>query len=571
MWPQDLDALVVGAGFGGIYQLKKLLDQGLNVKAIDKAGDVGGTWYWNRYPGAMSDTRSFLYRYSWDHEDLVEYPWDSEYLQGPEILKYLEHVVERHHLRPHFQFGTEMLGADWSDSERRWTVALSTGEVVKTTYLVTALGLLSRTNFPQIHNLDQFAGELYHTAAWPRDADLRGKRVGVIGNGSTGVQLITALAKSEELQQLLCFQRNPQYTVPAGNGPVTREARKALNENYRAVWEEAMRSKFAFGIHETTRTTASVSAEERERIYEEAWAKGNGFCFMFETFGDISIDEAANTAAADFIQRKIRAIVQDKEKARKLCPTQWYARRPLCDSNYYEQFNRANVDIVDIKTHPITELTPAGIKTADGRVYELDVLICATGFDAVDGNYTRMCVRGRGGETLKDHWAETGPTSYLGMSVANFPNLFMVLGPNGPFSNQPPAIESQVDFIAELIARAESTAPRATVRGPASAQANGFTMPEPTQAQGGSQTQEAGPGVVCRGVIEAELEAEKSWTEHCERISADSLFRRVDSWIFGKNIPGKKAATVFYFGGLGAYRKEVRDRIEDDLRGFRVS
>ncbi|KAK0124157.1 hypothetical protein ONS95_009140 [Cadophora gregata] len=557
---QYLDALVVGTGFGGIYQLKMLRDQGLKVKAIDKASDVGGTWYWNRYPGAMSDTYSLLYRFSWDHQDLMEYPWNTQYLQGPDILKYLQHVVKRHDLRKDMQFETEMQSAEWNESEGRWIVGLSTGETWSVKYLVTGLGLLSKTNFPAIPNLEKFEGELYHSANWPRDADLKGKRVGVIGNGSTGVQLITAIAQQDEVKELLCFQRNPQYTVPAGNGKLSQQERQEINENYQEIWEKAKQSYFAFGFDETSRPTFSVSPEEREKIYEEAWRIGNGFRFMFWTFGDIAVDEKANVEAQDFIKKKIRQIVKDPEKARKLCPTELYARRPLCDSGYYEQFNRDNVDIVDIKTNPITELTPVGVKTADGKVYELDVLICATGFDAVDGNYTRIAIKGREGESLKDHWSAIGPTSYLGIMVPNFPNLFMILGPNGPFANLPPAIEAQVEIISDLIARTEqSTSAKATrqkneVNGANGAHANGSTKGEKP----------------IRGVIEAEREAEDNWTQRCEKLSASSLFRKVDSWVFGKNIPGKKKAVMFYFGGLGPYIKEASGLVED-MKGFRIS
>ncbi|KAL5315207.1 hypothetical protein ACEPPN_017858 [Leptodophora sp. 'Broadleaf-Isolate-01'] len=534
---QFLDALVVGTGFGGIYQLKKLRDQGLKVKAIDKATDVGGTWYWNRYPGAMSDIS-----------------------KGPDILKYLEHVVKRHGLRKDMQFETELLSADWNESESRWVVGLSTGETVSVKYLVTGLGLLSKTNFPAIPNLDKFQGELYHTANWPKDADLRGKRVGVIGNGSTGVQLITAIGKADEVKQLLCFQRNPQYSVPAGNGVLSPQERKQINDNYEEIWDQAKQSLFAFGFEETARPTFSVTPEEREKIYEESWQKGNGFRFMFWTFGDITVDENANLEAQEFIRKKIRQTVKDPEKARKLCPTELYARRPLCDSGYYEQFNRDNVDIVDIKANPITELTPEGIKTSDGTLYDLDVIICATGFDAMDGNYTRIAIKGRGGESLKEHWAEMGPTSYLGIMVPNFPNLFMIAGPNGPFSNLPPAIETQVEIISDLIARAER---QNSVNG--SAEANGTNGASRVNANG-----HPNDGVK-HGVIEAEREAEDKWTQRCEELSAASLFRKVDSWVFGKNIPGKKNAVMFYFGGLGPYRKEVAALVKDNMKGFRIS
>ncbi|KAH8656264.1 hypothetical protein BGZ61DRAFT_372633 [Ilyonectria robusta] len=535
METQYLDALVVGAGFGGIYQLKKLLAQGLNVKAIDMADDVGGTWYWNHYPGAMSDTQSVLYRYSWDLEDLKTYPWGEHYLQGPEILQYLRHVVQKYDLRKHFEFNTELLSAQWDDDERRWVVVLSTNKVLRVKYLITALGLLSKTNFPQIRNLDKYEGELYHTARWPDNVDLKGKRVGVIGNGSTGVQLITATAKANEVKQLLSFQRNPQYSVPAGNGAVSAEHRKQINDTYEEIWDQAKNSLFAYGFPESTRPTFSVTPEEREQIFEDAWQKGNGFRFMFATFSDITVNEEANKVAADFIRNKIRQTVKDPEKAEKLCPTEFYARRPLCDTGYYEQFNRDNVDVVDIKKNPIAEFTSKGIKTADGKIYELDVVICATGFDAVDGNYTRIAIKGRNGETLRDHWSETGPTSYLGICVPNFPNLFMITGPNGPFSNLPPAIECHVEIISGLVSTAEK---------------NGH-MPQ-------------------HGIIEAEPQVEKDWTDLCDQLSSRSLFRRIESsWIFGANVPGKKAVTMFWFGGLGAYRKKVQEILNDDMRGFK--
>lgn len=469
------------------------------------------------------------------------------------------------------QFETELLAAQWNDYERRWVVNLSTNEVLKVKYLITGLGLLSKTNFPNIPNLHTFAGELYHTARWPQDVSLKGKRVGVIGNGSTGVQLITAIAKSDETKQLLCFQRNPQYSVPSGDGPVAPELRKDINNRYGEIWDQAKDSLFGFGFEESKLPTMSVSPEERERIFEAAWQKGNGFRFMFWTFGDISYNEEANKAASDFIKNKIRKTVKDPEKARKLCPTEWYARRPLCDSGYYEQFNRPNVDIVDIKTNPITEMTPKGIKTADGVVYELDVIICATGFDAVDGNYTRIAIKGREGASLKDHWAESGPISYLGIAVPNFPNLFMISGPNGPFCNLPPAIETHVEMISDLIAKAEKNAWSGVngFQGP-----NGYHIVNGTSditTNGHDYSNGVVPHGKRHGVIEAEPEAELKWTELCDELSSKSLFRRIDSWIFGANVPGKTQTTMFYFAGLGPYRKTVKEIFEDNYRGFKFS
>ncbi|KAE9975207.1 hypothetical protein EG327_008520 [Venturia inaequalis] len=530
---QVIDALVVGAGFGGIYQVKKLRDQGLNVIGIDLAGDVGGTWYWNRYPGAMSDTESFLYRYSWDLEDLKTYPWSHRYVQGPDILKYLNHVVERHDLRRSFRFNTELISANWEESSERWIIATSTGITYKARYLITALGLLSKQNFPDIEGLESYEGEMYHTARWPETATLQGKRVAVIGNGSTGVQVITDIAK--DVKHLISFQRNPQYSVPSGDAPATPEYRQKVNDNYQELWKKAKDDElFGFGFTENVdRPLASVTKEERDAIFEKAWNQGGGFRFMFETFNDITTNVDANIAAQDFIKNKIRQTVTDPEKARKLLPTQYYARRPLCDGGYYKQFNRDNVSVVSLKDTPITTITPKGIKTSDGVEHEVDMIIFATGFDAVDGNYTRCQIKGRNGKSLKDHWSVRGATSYLGLSIPGFPNLFMITGPNGPFSNIPPAVETHVEFISAIIDSVDKT----------------------------SSTRKA--------VVKATEEAEEGWTDLCDEISKNSLFRKTDSWIFGANIAGKKNSVLFFFGGLGPYRKILRDVVEKGYKGYK--
>ena len=355
----------------------------------------------NRYPGAMSDTESYIYRFSWDKEDLVQYQWKEHYVKQPEVLAYLNHVVDRHDLRKHMQFNTELLSAEFDESTNRWRLQTSTDEVFTSKYLVTALGLLSKQNFPNYPGISSFKGELYHTGNFPKSYDFKNKTVGVIGCGSTGVQVITALGKAEQVKRLVCFQRTPQYSVPSGDGPVDPQYREGINNRYDEIWDQVRSSVVAFGFTESTTKTFDVSAEERERIYQDAWDKGNGFRFMFYTFCDITYDEAANEEACKFIRKKIAEIVKDPEKARKLTPKDFYARRPLCDSGYYQQFNRENVDIVDLKETPIVEFVEKGIKTKDGAVHELDVIIFATGFDAVDGNYTRMRIKGRGGESLR--------------------------------------------------------------------------------------------------------------------------------------------------------------------------
>ena len=540
------DALVVGAGFGGIYQLHRLRELGLSTIVIDAAGDVGGTWYWNRYPGAMSDTESYIYRYSWDKEDLSKYPWKEHYVKQPEVLAYLNHVVDRHDLRKNMQFNTQLIDAQWDQSSHRWIIKTDTNEEFRARYLVTALGLLSKTNFPNYPGIKSFKGEMYHTGSWPKSYDFTNKRVGVVGNGSTGVQVITALGQ-RPVKSLLCFQRTPQYSVPSGDGPVSPEYREKVNSNYDGIWNQLRNSAVAFGFEESNIPCMSVSPEERERIFEAAWQKGNGFRFMFWTFNDLTVSPEANEEACKFIRKKIRETVKDPAKAEKLCPTDYYARRPLCDGGYYDQFNRDNVDIVDLKSDPIINFTPNGITTRNSdtneeTTHDLDVVIFATGFDAVDGNYTRVAIKGRNGESLRDHWKETGPTTYLGICVPDFPNLFMITGPNGPFTNIPPTLETHVEFITELISQSESAR-------------------QQIPADHEKQREEI--------VVEATPQAEEGWTQLCRDLSDNSLFKKTDSWIFGANVPGKKNAVMFYFGGLKNYRAKLEEVKSNGYMGFK--
>ncbi|MEU6559392.1 flavin-containing monooxygenase [Nocardia nova] len=524
--PVDYDAIVIGAGFGGIYMLHKLRNElGLSVRAYDRAGGVGGTWYWNRYPGALSDTEGFVYRYSFDQDLLQDYDWYTRYLKQPDILAYLEHVVQRFGLAKDIQLNTGIEAAVFDESTNRWTVTTEQGETVTATYVVTALGLLSKINTPTIPGIETFAGDIIHTGAWPDEHELEGKRVGVIGNGSTGQQVIAAIAS--EVDHLTVFMRTPQYSVPAGDRYLTATEVADIKRDFDTIWDQVRNSSVAFGFEESTVPAMSISEEERQRVFQNNWDIGGGFRFMFGTFSDIATDPEANEAAAAFIRSKIKEIVKDPEKARVLTPTDLYARRPLCANDYYETFNRDNVSVADLKQHPIEQITPEGILTADGKIHELDVLILATGFDAVDGNYMAMDLRGRGGRTINEAWAN-GPTSYLGTTTHGFPNMFMVLGPNGPFTNLPPSIETQVDWIGKLIAKAQE-------RGAAA---------------------------------EPSVEAEQSWTETCQTIADMTLFPKVDSWIFGANVPGKTRTVMFYIGGLGNYRAQLAEVENADFRGI---
>ena len=523
----DYDAVVIGAGFGGIYAVHKLRNElGLTVRAFEKGGGVGGTWYFNRYPGAKSDTEGFVYRYSFDKELLQDYDWSTRYLEQEHILEYLNHVVDRFDLRRDIQLNTEVVGAAFDEDRDLWVIRTSTGEECTARYVVNGLGLLAKTNIPDIPGRDSFAGTLVHTNAWPEDLDLTGKRVGVIGTGSTGTQFIVAAPKIAG--HLTVFQRSPQYVVPSGNGPVDEAEVEQTKQDFDAIWGQVRNSMVAFGFEESGVEAMSVSEEERQRVFQENWDKGNGFRFMFGTFCDIATNPEANEAAAAFIRSKIAEIVEDPETASKLTPTDLYAKRPLCNEGYYETFNRDNVSLVSIKENPIEEITPQGVRTADGAEHELDVLVFATGFDAVDGNYRAMDLRGRGGQHVNQHWQEA-PTSYLGLTTAGFPNMFMILGPNGPFTNLPPSIETQVEFITDLIAKAERSGP---------------------------------------AVVEATAEAEEGWTATCNEIAHMTLFPKAESWIFGANIPGKKQTVMFYMGGLANYRTALGDVQSNDYQGF---
>lgn len=511
------DALVVGAGLGGIYQTLKLRELGLQTICIDKAPGVGGTWYWNRYPGAMSDTESYLYRYSWDKEDLRDYPWKTHYLYQPEILEYINHVVDRHDLRKHIRLNTLMTTATWVEEEQRWKVECGTGDVINTRFLIHALGILSTPNYPNIPGLKTFAGDLIHTACWP-EIDLSGKCVGIIGNGSTGIQVMTALAPT--VKRLISLQRSPQYSVPSGQGSVHNEYRDWVNENYDRIYDNVWKSSTGFGVPEAATKTMSVSADERKKLFQDCWDKGNGFRFMFSAFGDLTTSVEANQEACRFIHSKIDEIVKDPVKAAALKPTELYARRPLCDNGYYQIFNRDNVDIVSLRENPLKQVVPQGIMLSNGQKIELDVLILATGFDALEGSYLEVCIRGEGGRTLNDHW-RTGGATYAGVSCAGFPNMFLISGPQGPFANFPCAIESEVNFITACISHTRKQA---------------AIMPAGVPA-----------------CISVKSSAEQEWLSQCDKLAAPTVFKTTKSWIFGENVAGRSPKVKFYFGGLAAY------------------
>ncbi|MFI6367728.1 flavin-containing monooxygenase [Nocardia sp. NPDC050630] len=530
---REVDAVIVGAGMGGIMALRRLTaDLGLEAVVIDKAPGIGGTWYWNRYPGALSDTQSFMYQLPFEKELYQEQVtnWKTRYATGPEIRRYLEDAVDFWKLRDHFRLETELRSAVFDEESQTWWIETDKG-AFRARFLVTALGLLSRVNVPDFPGIESFQGRIVHTADWPADLDLADKRIGVIGNGSTGVQFMTEAAKV--VRHLTSFQRTPQYTVPAGNREWTDEELQHFKNTCEERWAEFAHVKIGFGIaEETTRNTLGVAPEVREEIFEWAWNKGGNYTFTNETFCDVTSDRAANEEAANFIRRKIAQIVQDPETARRLTPWEPFARRPICDSGYYQIFNQPNVRLVSLKETPIREFTESGVVTEDGMLHELDVLVLATGFDAVDGSYRGVEIRGRGGKTLREHWNE-GPRSHLGVAVAGFPNMFMVLGPNGPFVNLPPAIGLEAQWISRAIGSVLDT-----------------------------------PGAS----IELRPEAEEAWLRTCLDELKGSLFLETGSWIFGSNIPGKRKTKTanFFVGGLDKYIEIAESEAEQGYPSYQI-
>lgn len=526
------DVVIIGAGMGGIYQVHKLSQLGLSVRVIERAEGPGGTWYWNRYPGAMSDVHSTLYRYSWDKEDLQKYPWSHNYLNQKDILEYLNHVVDRHDLRKHMQFGTEVKSMKWNDQDYTWSIQTDDG-LFTSRYVVTALGLLTEPNWPAITGLEKFQGELYHTARWPTSYDFSNKKVGVIGNGSTGVQVITTIAPN--VGSLTSFQRHPQYSIPAGRKAVSKDERDEINQNYETIWAQARDSMSAAGFLEANIKAFDVSKEERDRVYQDCWDKGSGIRFLVATFADLITDVAANETACEFLRGKIAEIVQDPEKRRKLTPKDLYCRRPLCDTGYYDQFNRDNVDIIDIKENPIAAIEAHGIRLNDGAFHKLDVLVCATGFNAFDGAYRKINIQGRNGLTLADAWKD-GPHTNMAVASHGFPNLFMILGPKAPLSNVPPMLEANVDFVTSAIRSIE---------------ARRKFSPDPSKV-----------------AFESTKKGDDEWGEICDAVNDQLVFKHADSYYFGANIPGKVRSTLVFFGGMKPFAQKLRESIDNGYPSF---
>jgi cation diffusion facilitator CzcD-associated flavoprotein CzcO len=529
----DVDAVVIGAGFAGLYMNQRLRDQmGLRVQVFETGDGVGGTWYWNRYPGARCDSESYIYCYSFDKDLMQEWEWSGKYPEQPEILRYLNHVADRHDLRRNIAFETRVTSAHWDEAGARWTVETDRGDCVRAQFLITAIGCLSTGQVPKIPGLETFEGDWYHTGAWPHDGvDFSGKRVGVIGTGSSGVQSIPRIA--EQAGHLTVFQRTAQYTVPARHGTVDKAFLDEIKTRYDDVYEHCRQSAGGQPYTLSERSAMSVSEEERNAVFEAAWQEG-GFRFLIATFNDIALDRRANDMASEFIRNKIRETVKDPTVAEKLAPVDhpFTSKRPLIDTNYFETYNRDNVTLVDIRHAPIQEITPTGIRTTDDE-YELDIIVFATGFDAMTGPFFKMDIQGKDGRKLKDKW-EHGPLTYLGVSSVGFPNLFMITGPGSPsvLSNMPVSIEQHVEWIGDVVEHMR---------------ANGIET------------------------MEADQDAETEWVAHVNDIAAQTMFMLADSWYLGANIPGKPRVFMPYVGGVGTYRQKCDEVRDAGYEGFTLT
>ena len=530
----SFDALIVGAGFSGLYQLHCLRDRlGLSVRLLEAGEGVGGTWYWNRYPGARCDSESHSYAYYFSDELLQEWTWSERYPEQPEILCYLNYVTDRFDLRRDIRFGSRVTEARYDDAANRWHVTTETGDRYEAQFLITAVGCLSSANIPAIPGLDRFAGKWYHTGQWPHEGvDFTGKRVGMIGTGSTGIQAAPVIASRAE--HLTVFQRTANYSIPARNAPLTEEFKhwaKTNTAELRSVMH-ATPNGHPFTICD--RSAHDVTPEERQTIYEAAWEKG-GLQFR-AAFRDLLIDKAANDTAADFIRQQIREVVTDPATAAKLATIDhpFATKRPPIDTGYFETYNRDNVTLVDLRATPIECITPDGIRTRDGTEYNLDIIVFATGFDAMTGPLLRMNIHGSGGRALQEAW-QAGPRTYLGLQVAGFPNLFTITGPGSPsvLCNMPVAIEQHVEWITGCISHMRE---------------HGFERIEPT------------------------AEAVDRWVEHVNAAANATLLPQAKhSWYLGANVPGKPRVFMPYAGGMARYRKTCADIAANGYQGFSLS
>lgn len=530
--PVVLDAVVVGAGFAGMYMLHRLRGLGLTARVLEAGSGVGGTWFWNRYPGARCDIESLEYQYGFEDDLPREWKWTERYATQPEILRYLNHFADRYDLRRDMEFETRVASAIFDATANRWTVATDRGDRFSARFCIMATGCLSAAKLPEIPGRESFAGDWYHTGAWPHEGvDFTGKRVGVIGTGSSAIQSIPMIAA--QAAHVTVFQRTANFSVPAHNAPIKPDYEQELTAKYTDTRRRARGT--AAGIIAGVLNDKSVleaTEEERRAEFEARWAKG-GFG-LGGSFNDLQLSREANDIVAEFVRSKIREIVKDPATAETLCPRDYpFGTKRLCvDTGYYATFNRDNVTLVDLKKTPIEEITPGGLRTTDAD-FEFDALVFATGFDAMTGALLNIDIRGRDGQTLRDKWV-AGPRNYLGIQPAGFPNLFTITGPGSPsvLSNMVVSIEQHVDWITECV---EYLAEHGAVS------------------------------------IEATIEAEDRWVDHVNDVANHTLFPLANSWYIGANVPGKPRVFMPYVGGVGNYAKKCEDVAAKGYEGFALA
>ena len=527
----DVEAVVIGAGFSGLYMLHRLRNvMGLTVRLFEAGDGVGGTWYWNRYPGARSDSDSYVYCYSFDEDLWQEWKWSERYPEQHEIRAYLEHVAERFDLNRDITLGTRVTAAAFDEETGTWTVRTDTGAAIRTRYLITGVGALSASNTPDFPGIDSFQGDSYHTGQWPHEGvDFTGKAVGVIGTGASAVQAVPLIAR--QATDLTVFQRTANYIVPARNGPVDPAVSAARKRDYQGIWDRVRASYFGFELNFIEKGALEASPEERERELMARWEQG-GFGIWLGSYVDIFFNDEANATVREFLHDRIRETVDDPETAELLIPKGYpfgCKRNPL-DSGYFETFNLPHVHLVDVKSNPIASITKQGVRLEDGTEYTFDAIVYATGFDAMTGPLNAIDIRGRGGLLLRDKWAE-GPRTYLGLTSAGFPNLFMITGPQSPsvLSNMPVSIEQHVEFIGRIIG---------------DMRARGAETIEPT-----------GP-------------AEDAWVAHNQELAEATLFPTADTWYMGANIPGKPRVFLPHLGFVGPYRQKCDEVAASGYEGF---
>ncbi|HZK99555.1 MAG TPA: NAD(P)/FAD-dependent oxidoreductase [Caulobacteraceae bacterium] len=532
MAERSLDVVIVGAGFAGLYMLHKARGMGLSARVYEAGDGVGGTWFWNRYPGARVDIESQEYSYSFSPELEAEWRWSERYSPQPELLRYLNHVADRFDLRRDIQLETRVTAATYDEAAERWTIATDKGDEVSARFCVMATGCLSVMKEADLPGIETFAGKTWHTGRWPHEGiDFTGQRVGVIGTGSSAIQSIPMIAAQAD--HVFVFQRTPNFSVPAHNAPMAAATEREWRENRADYRQRERLSNVGFLAHDPSEALAvETSPEDRRRVYEDRWARG-GFS-MGGAFADVAIDKAANDTAVEFMAEKIASIVRDPEVAERLTPRTYpFGTKRLCiDTDYYATFNRENVTLVDVRATPIEAITPGGVRTTRAE-YAIDALVTAIGFDAMTGALGAIDIKGRGGRPLKDKWAE-GPRTYLGLMIAGFPNLFLVTGPGSPsvLSNMVVSIEQHVEWIAGCI---------------------GFLGERQIAA------------------IEATEAAEDAWVAHVNEVADTTLYPRADSWYLGANVPGKPRVFMPYVGGVGMYRQICETVAMQGYEGFSLS